>query len=202
MSNKSLSGERFRIVQHASGLPFELSESGSVVPTPSTLRMGFRFTLDGTPEEEAPKPELPDEFFVTCFRAMNEYLSEDLIKEKKSAQRMNTRQKIGKLTKQQFLELCTDVFDEMIRRTTEEKVPFLSHREGFHPKRNQARQKLSTLPLHRFQDLCSDIHYELERQYFSTTEGTIMPRTPSSVHSDLHDPPPPYSPSDQKSEGI
>ncbi|KZS96607.1 hypothetical protein SISNIDRAFT_482406 [Sistotremastrum niveocremeum HHB9708] len=121
MANHSVSEERFRIVQHASGLPFELSESGSVVPTPSTLRLGFRFTLDGTTEEETHKHELHDEFFVTCFRAMNEFLSDDLIKEKKVVKRKTAREKIRKLTKHPFLELCTDVYDEMNRRTGDEE---------------------------------------------------------------------------------
>ena len=44
-------------------------------------------------------------------------------------------------------------------------VPFLSAREGFHPKRNQARQKLSTLPTTRCQDLAGDVYFEIARRH-------------------------------------
>ena len=44
-------------------------------------------------------------------------------------------------------------------------VPFLSAREGFHPKRNQARQKLSTLPTTRLEDLAGDVYFETARRH-------------------------------------
>ena len=43
-------------------------------------------------------------------------------------------------------------------------VPFLSAREGFHPKRNQARQKMATLPTTRCQDLAGDVYFETARR--------------------------------------
>ena len=98
--------------------------------------------------------------------------------------RSTARQKLTRLTRQQFQELSTDVYDELMRRknnTSENEglslldtccasltlgtVPFLPVRDDFHPKRNQARQKLATLPTGRFKDLSSDVYYELARRY-------------------------------------
>jgi len=70
---------------------------------------------------------------------------------------------------QQFQELSTDVFDELIRRNgnfnQNEAVPFLPIREDLHPKRNQARQKLAALTTSRLKDLSSDVHYDLSRRF-------------------------------------
>jgi len=66
------------------------------------------------------------------------------------------REKLTKLSKQQFHELSTDVYDEMKRKVdckikpALEQLPFLQVRDEFHPKRNQTRQKLATLPPERF----------------------------------------------------
>ncbi|GAA5925645.1 hypothetical protein JCM10213_008845 [Rhodosporidiobolus nylandii] len=84
--------------------------------------------------------------------------------------RTNARDKLTRLTRQQFQELSTDVYDELMRRTENAsgrpgEQPFLAVRPEFHPKRNQARQKLATLPILRFRDLASDVYYELDRRY-------------------------------------
>ncbi|KAJ7677640.1 hypothetical protein B0H17DRAFT_1182478 [Mycena rosella] len=80
--------------------------------------------------------------------------------------RMTARQKLTRLTIQQFHELSTDVYDELVRRKNIiEVIPFLPVRNEFHPKRNQARQKLATLPITRFEDLSGDVHFELGRRY-------------------------------------
>lgn len=101
--------------------------------------------------------------------------------------RASAREKLTRLTKLQFQELSTDVYDELMRRLAAEKgegeigaltraaqhsfaynvhsAPFLPVREDFHPKRNQARQKLATLPNNRFKDLASDVFYELRRRF-------------------------------------
>ncbi|GAA6032874.1 hypothetical protein JCM8097_000840 [Rhodosporidiobolus ruineniae] len=84
--------------------------------------------------------------------------------------RTNAREKLTRLTRQQFQELSTDVYDELMRRIDDAsgrpgEQPFLAVRPDFHPKRNQARQKLATLPILRFRDLASDVYYELDRRY-------------------------------------
>ncbi|OCF44059.1 hypothetical protein I317_02012 [Kwoniella heveanensis CBS 569] len=104
------------------------------------------------------------------WRALKEFLASWLEKESPTS-RASAREKLTRLTKLQFQELSTDVFDELMRRTAvdngepEGNVPFLPVREDFHPKRNQARQKLATLPKNRFKDLASDVFYELRRRY-------------------------------------
>ncbi|KAN0062694.1 component of the polarisome [Thecaphora frezii] len=83
--------------------------------------------------------------------------------------RTSAREKLTRLSKQQFTELSTDVYDELMRRQNNAKngnsTPFLAVRDEFHPKRNQARQKLATLPKNRFKDLASDVFFELERRF-------------------------------------
>ncbi|KAH8922703.1 hypothetical protein BT69DRAFT_1350702 [Atractiella rhizophila] len=83
------------------------------------------------------------------------------------ANRTNARDKLTRLTRQQFQELSTDVYDELVRRTTDPAIaePFLPLKNEFHPKRNQARQKLATLPPGRFKDLGNDVYTELDRRY-------------------------------------
>lgn len=107
-----------------------------------------------------------------------------------SPQRAGARGKLTKLSNQQFHELSTDVYDELMRRNADDKmgmyhlvteatimlpsitlnayhhlVPFLPVRDEFHPKRNQARQKLATLPKTRFKDLASDVFHELDHRF-------------------------------------
>ena len=115
--------------------------------------------------------------------------------------RSTARQKLTRLTRQQFQELSTDVYDELIRRKTNSDnnqgpsfvpflflptsntlpfpVPFLPVRDEFHPKRNQARQKLATLPMARFKDLSSDVYYELVRRYPEFKEEVRLSLCPS-----------------------
>lgn len=108
--------------------------------------------------------------------------------------RANAREKLTRLTRQQFQELSTDVYDELMRRNENEKggaeTPFLPVRDDFHPKRNQARQKLATLPPIRFKDLSSDVFYELGRRYPEFKEPEILPDVPDTPQSE-YDPPTP-----------
>ncbi|KAL1742355.1 hypothetical protein HDZ31DRAFT_43446 [Schizophyllum fasciatum] len=98
------------------------------------------------------------------FDELSSYLAAYLARSSQDS-RSTARQKLTRLTIQQFHELSTDVYDELVRRKSEKQVPFLPVREEFHPKRNQARQKLATLPTSRFEDLSSDVYYELARRY-------------------------------------
>ncbi|TYJ54896.1 hypothetical protein B9479_004404 [Cryptococcus floricola] len=103
------------------------------------------------------------------WKALKEFLASWIARESPSA-RASAREKLTRLTKLQFQELSTDVYDELMRRIATETgegatAPFLPVREDFHPKRNQARQKLATLPSNRFKDLASDVFYELKRRF-------------------------------------
>lgn len=80
------------------------------------------------------------------------------------------REKLIKLTEQQFKELRIDVYDELVRRQKREipistpKLHWLPHVASAHPKRNEARRKLSTLLPSRFGHLVTDVVRELERR--------------------------------------
>jgi hypothetical protein len=114
------------------------------------------------------------------------------------------RQKLVGLTREQFQGLCTDVYDELMRRNANSSttqgpsilsrycrsslsalVPFLPAQAEFHPKRNQARQKLSSLLTSRFQDLCYDVRHELGRRYPGCKEEVIAP-WPLLSHCSTH----------------
>ncbi|KAG8807702.1 component of the polarisome [Serendipita sp. 399] len=107
--------------------------------------------------------------------------------------RARAREKLQRLTQQQFRELSTDVYDEVVRRETNPGVLFLPAREDYHPKRNQARQKLSTLPRTRLGDLVSDVSSDLERRYPEIKEilGS-PPGTADSGYAEFSKPDPPF----------
>ncbi|KAL2178762.1 uncharacterized protein P884DRAFT_196640 [Thermothelomyces heterothallicus CBS 202.75] len=101
------------------------------------------------------------------------------------------RDKLQRLTGVQFLELSTDVYDELKRREAASRRPpnappgtgppeYLLPEENFHPKRNQARQKLSSLGAPRFRDLATDVFCELERR-FPRFAGGDIPRVGSPM---------------------
>jgi len=119
--------------------------------------------------------------------------------------RAGAREKLTRLTRQQFQELSTDVYDELVRRKNNTSknegktlvtlrssvrtqyvslVPFLPVRDEFHPKRNQARQKLATLPKTRFKDLSSDVFVELGRRYPELREPVRVRKLMSDPASD------------------
>ncbi|KAM5472902.1 component of the polarisome [Microsporum audouinii] len=86
------------------------------------------------------------------------------------------RDKLLRLSPVLFLELSTDVYDELLRRQAvvaasrpgpprPEVPPHLLPRQEYHKKRNQARQKLSSLQDQRFKDLATDVFCELERRF-------------------------------------
>ncbi|KAJ7232792.1 hypothetical protein B0H12DRAFT_1328021 [Mycena haematopus] len=117
------------------------------------------------------------------FNELDRYLQAYLAKTPANS-RSTARQKLTRLTIQQFHELSTDVYDELVRRKNEKEVPFLPVREEFHPKRNQARQKLATLPISRFEDLSSDVYFELARRYPEFKEDPSGLVTPGSNYDD------------------
>lgn len=120
---------------------------------------------------------------------LRQYLASSLRDEKGNIRPNRARDKLLRLSVTQFMELSTDVYDELMRREDErlqrvKDVPrFLLPRTTFHPKRNQARQKLSTLPLDRFRQLATDVYYELERRVprFAAGDHSRPQSTASSV---------------------
>ncbi|KAG2352042.1 hypothetical protein BDR07DRAFT_1344693 [Suillus spraguei] len=127
----------------------------------------------------------------THFDELASFLVSYLVKAPQES-RAHARSKLTNLTRQQFHELSTDVYDELVRRrrnTPENDIPFLPVRDEFHPKRNQARQKLATLPSAKFEDLCSDVYFEIMRRYPEFTEmedpGVA---SPASAYDDVPSP--------------
>ncbi|KAF8141300.1 hypothetical protein EV363DRAFT_1150957 [Boletus edulis] len=129
----------------------------------------------------------------THYNELQQYLVAYLAKSPANS-RSTARQKLTRLTKQQFQELSTDVYDELIRRKmniSEKEILCLPPRDEFHPKRNQARQKLATLPTARFEDLSSDVYFELSRRYPEFKEeviGTPPVGSPGSAYDDMPSP--------------
>lgn len=120
-----------------------------------------------------------EESLFEHYTALKRYLASFLRDETGNPRPNRARDKLLRLSPVQFLELSTDVYDELLRRQSasgarrsgpggtvqEGAPPFLMPEENFHPKRNQARQKLSTLPPTRFRDLATDVFFELERRF-------------------------------------
>ncbi|KAL8280977.1 hypothetical protein RQP46_006656 [Phenoliferia psychrophenolica] len=130
-------------------------------------------------------PEQSRAIARTHFDALRSWLEKENALGNASSPRNNARDKLTRLTRQQFQELSTDVYDELVRRMEEQagrpgEQPFLSVRGEFHPKRNQARQKLATLPIGRFRDLASDVYFELERRYPEFGEEEVNSLPPST----------------------
>ncbi|KAJ1569813.1 component of the polarisome [Nowakowskiella sp. JEL0078] len=112
------------------------------------------------------------------YEALRDFLTPHLLAQKSSSkqsqQRASAKEKLSKLSKPQFAELSTDVYDELVRRQKNFSYePFLPVREEFHPKRNQARQKLATLPQSRFKDLAIDVYFEIERRFPQAVQSYI-----------------------------
>ncbi|KAL1919686.1 uncharacterized protein VTP21DRAFT_1617 [Calcarisporiella thermophila] len=115
------------------------------------------------------------------YEALRNYLEIDSSRDNIANQRASARDKLSRLTRNQFTELSTDVYDELQRRLKSDKdAPFLPVRKDFNPKRNQARQKLATLPKQRFKDLATDVFYEWERRVPELKQMNSMPSPPPS----------------------
>lgn len=125
------------------------------------------------------------------YAILKRYLAQSLRDEKGNAKPNRARDKLLRLSPVQFMELSTDVYDELLRRQSAAgqqmngpgQVPsYLLPKDNFHPKRNQARQKLATLPPPRFRDLATDVFYELERR-FPRFSGSGIERNGSPASS-------------------
>jgi len=109
-----------------------------------------------------------EELLSKHYTGLKTYLSSSMDSEedKNAPQTPNRAQdKLLRLSRAQFQELSTDVFDELLRRHETDPPSYLQPKDHFHPKRNKARQKLSTLPPANFRGLAADIFYELERRF-------------------------------------
>ena len=123
-----------------------------------------------------------EENLAQHYAILKRYLAQSLRDDKGNPKPNRARDKLLRLSAVQFMELSTDVYDELLRRQSAAgqqmngpgQVPsYLLPKDNFHPKRNQARQKLATLPPPRFRDLATDVFYELERRFPRFAGGGI-----------------------------
>jgi len=99
----------------------------------------------------------------THYLAFKEFLESQ---DNDSKRQRGAKEKLIKLTNQQFQELSTDVYDELIRRTYNSRdSECLQSQSEFQPKRNEARAKLAALSQPRFRDLSQDIYNEIQRRF-------------------------------------
>ncbi|KAK0195779.1 hypothetical protein F5146DRAFT_1027040 [Armillaria mellea] len=164
------------------------SQSRAPSPTPTAFSGISNYRTESyRPIREKSVPVVPTIDYrlisKTHFDELSKYLTVYLSKAPPNS-RSTARQKLTRLTIQQFHELSTDVYDELVRRKGDTEVPFLPVREEFHPKRNQARQKLATLPTARFEDLSSDVYFELARRYPEFKEDPSGRGSPGSNYDD------------------
>ena len=133
-------------------------------------------------EGQRKKQSMMEDSLAQHYIELKAFLDATLREEKSAGKPNRARDKLLRLSAVQFQELSTDVYDELLRRKTYDRIPpherekrpgFLLPKENFHPKRNQARQKLSTLPLARFTALATDVFFELERRFPRFAAGDI-----------------------------
>ncbi|KAM3424806.1 hypothetical protein BST61_g6787 [Cercospora zeina] len=162
----------------ASGSSMRPPSSASSVGMSNDGRMG----LPRPPNRDSSRSQITpgsEEALARHYGALRAYLADILQDEKGNVRPNRARDKLLRLSVTQFMELSTDVYDELVRREDErlqsvDNVPrFLLPKQNFHPKRNQARQKLSTLPPERFRQLATDVFYELERRIPRFSGGDI-----------------------------
>ncbi|KAK4542913.1 hypothetical protein LTR36_006102 [Oleoguttula mirabilis] len=177
MSRPSVSGSSFT----------RPPSSASSVGRSSDGRAGF----GGPPSRDSGRSHMkPDseEALQRHYHVLKTYLASSLRDEKGNIKPNKARDKLLRLSVTQFMELSTDVYDELLRREDDRMrrvqnvPPSLPPKPTFHPKRNQARQKLSTLPVERFRQLATDVFYELERR-IPRFVGTEIDRPISAADS-------------------
>ncbi|KAK4054926.1 component of the polarisome [Microbotryomycetes sp. JL201] len=200
MSSAGNSNNNGHLNSHANGANAGYASTGKPLGAPpqrsgsGSSGVGSSAAGTGPPKPAPLSLEQSRQVARTHYDALKDWLTKQGALANAST-RNNAREKLTRLTRQQFQELSTDVYDELIRRLEDAagrpgEQPFLSVRNEFHPKRNQARQKLATLPPQRFRDLASDVYFELDRRY---PEFSDQGPTPSQ--SPIHSPTFPRDPS-------
>ena len=152
---------------------------GNPSPPNSVARSSYATSIS---DGQRRKTMMMEESLAQHYSILKRYLAQSLRDEKGNPKPTRARDKLLRLSRVQFQELSTDVYDELLRRQSAsgqqmnapgQIPPYLLPRDSFHPKRNQARQKLATLPPPRFRDLATDVFYELERRFPHFAAGGI-----------------------------
>lgn len=173
------------------GFPPGPRSVGGPSPPPSIGRSSVGTNLYARSESgRSQREENTEAILGEHYVSLKRFLSSISRDGKPNAPPNKARDKLQRLTGVQFLELSTDVYDELKRREASARrpsnpnsqgpPPYLLPENNFHPKRNQARQKLSSLGPPRFRDLATDVFCELERRYPRFSAGDI-PRVGSPM---------------------
>ncbi|KAH7034653.1 uncharacterized protein B0I36DRAFT_360154 [Microdochium trichocladiopsis] len=171
------------------GFPSGARSTGGPSPPASIARTSYARSESGRSVRGEDTEAVLSEHYV----ALKRYLTATSKDGRAQPPPNKARDKLLRLSSVQFLELSTDVFDELMRRQAYGRRPpnappnqgppqYLLPEENFHPKRNQARQKLSTLGPPRFRDLATDVFCELERR-IPRFAGPDVPRMGSGPPS-------------------
>ncbi|ERS99242.1 hypothetical protein HMPREF1624_04440 [Sporothrix schenckii ATCC 58251] len=170
--------------------------NGGPSPPPSIGRSSAGPSMYARSESgRSQREEATDAVLGEHYIALKRFLAQTSRDGKAAPPANKARDKLQRLTSVQFLELSTDVYDELMRRQAVSRrqnnggpqgpggpPSYLLPEDSFHPKRNQARQKLASLGPPRFRDLATDVFCELERRIPRFTGGDI-PRMGSPAGS-------------------
>ncbi|KAI0151589.1 hypothetical protein GGR57DRAFT_176595 [Xylariaceae sp. FL1272] len=170
-------------IMNGNGFPGGPRSIGGPSPPPS---VGRSSTYAGSVSGRSIRDENTDAILGEHYFSLKRYLASTSRDGTAQPPPNKARDKLLRLSSVQFLELSTDVFDELMRRQIRrpppgappnaQPPPFLQPEKNFHPKRNQARQKLSTLGSPRFRDLATDVFCELERRIPQVISNGEPPR--------------------------
>lgn len=100
------------------------------------------------------------------YNTFRPYLASFQITSTNSANRAGAKEKLSRMSNQDFINMSIDIYDELMRRKDgSPDVPFLPVNPNLPANKNGARQKLATLAVSRFHLLCSDVMSEIETRF-------------------------------------
>lgn len=173
------------------GMPSQNPSPPSSVTSKSVSR-----TSDGTLSDQAARRhKRMDDILTQHYIVLKRYLHGPQDYDPSAGHSNRARDKLHRLSAVQFLELSTDVYDELLRRQAAAAPPrpgmpkpevpsHLLPRQDYHEKRNHARAKLSSLHPQKFRSLTTDVFVELERRIppFSGNDMSRRGSPAPSVH--------------------
>jgi len=100
------------------------------------------------------------------YQSFRPYLAAYQITVSNSSNRAGAKDKLQRMSNQDFINMSIDIYDELQRRKENSPdIPFLPVNPQLPANKNGARQKLATLAVSRFHLLCSDVMNEIETRF-------------------------------------